>query len=141
MRSIFQVSGLFKACHRSQFRWPFSQNSGLVEKSFANRNAVSGVMLLAAWRATRMKAWHAFALNLDYHASFLQLHVHRNGSNVMTTISIKQEAQRLVENLPENATWDHLMYEIYLRQAIEAGLKDSDEGRTLDVKEVRAKFQ
>ncbi len=59
----------------------------------------------------------------------------------MTTISIKQEAQRLVENLPENATWDDLMYEIYVRQAIEAGLKDSDEGRTLDVKEVRAKFQ
>lgn len=59
----------------------------------------------------------------------------------MTTISIKQEAQRLVENLPENATWDDLMYEIYVRQAIEAGLKDSDAGRTLDVKEVRAKFE
>ena len=59
----------------------------------------------------------------------------------MTMISIKQEAQRLVENLPENATWDDLMYEIYVRQAIEAGLKDGDEGRTLDVKEVRAKFE
>ncbi len=59
----------------------------------------------------------------------------------MTTISIKREAQRLVENLPENATWDDLMYEIYVRQAIETGLKDSDEGRTVDVKEVRAKFE
>ena len=59
----------------------------------------------------------------------------------MTTISIKQEAQLLVDNLPENATWDDLMYEIYVRQAIEAGLKDCDEGRTLDVKEVRAKFE
>ncbi len=60
---------------------------------------------------------------------------------MMTTNSIKQEAQRLVENLPESASWDDLMYEIYVRQAIEAGLKDSDEGRTLDVKEVRAKFE
>ncbi|GAH46761.1 unnamed protein product [marine sediment metagenome] len=59
----------------------------------------------------------------------------------MTTVNIKQEAQRLVENLPEDATWDDLMREIYVRQTIEAGLKDSDEGRTLDVNEVRAKFE
>ncbi len=58
----------------------------------------------------------------------------------MTTVNIKEEAQRLVENLSDDATWDDLMYEIYVRQAIEAGLKDSDEGRTLDVKEVRTKF-
>ena len=30
------------------------------------------------------------------------------------------------------------MYEIYVRQAIEAGLADSEAGRTLDVKEIRA---
>ena len=59
----------------------------------------------------------------------------------MTTVNIKQEAQRLVENLPKDATWDDLMYEIYVRQAIEAGLKDSEAGRTVDVKDVRAKFE
>lgn len=58
----------------------------------------------------------------------------------MQTTNIKQEAHRLIEKLPENATWDDLMYEIYVRQAIEAGLADSEVGRTLDVKEVRAKF-
>jgi hypothetical protein len=58
----------------------------------------------------------------------------------MSSTNIKQEARRLVDNLSENATWDDLMYEIYVRQAIEAGLADSDAGRTLDVKEVRAKF-
>jgi predicted transcriptional regulator len=58
----------------------------------------------------------------------------------MSSTNVKQEAQRLVDNLPENATWDDLMYEIYVRQAIEAGLADSEAGRTLDVKEVRAKF-
>ena len=30
-------------------------------------------------------------------------------------------------------TWEDVMYRIYVRQAIEAGLKDSDEGRTVDV--------
>lgn len=54
--------------------------------------------------------------------------------------SIKQEAQRLVEELDENATWDDLMYKIYVRQAIEAGLKDSEAGRTHDVSQVRARF-
>jgi predicted transcriptional regulator len=58
----------------------------------------------------------------------------------MPTTNIKQEAHRLIEQLPETATWDDLMYELYVRQAIEAGLADSEAGRTLDVKEVRAKF-
>jgi predicted transcriptional regulator len=58
----------------------------------------------------------------------------------MPTTNIKQAAHRLIEQLPETATWDDLMYEIYVRQAIEAGLADSEAGRTLDVKEVRAKF-
>lgn len=53
---------------------------------------------------------------------------------------IKKEAYRLLDNLPEKATWDDLMYQIYVRQAIEAGLKDSDEGRTFEVKEVRKRF-
>jgi hypothetical protein len=32
------------------------------------------------------------------------------------------------------------MYEIYVRQAIEAGVIESDAGRTLDGREVRAKL-
>ncbi len=58
----------------------------------------------------------------------------------MPSGDFKQEAHRLVEGLPDNATWDDLMYEIYVRKAIEAGLADSDAGRTLDVQEVRARF-
>lgn len=58
----------------------------------------------------------------------------------MQTNNIKKEAYRLLERLPDNATWDDLMYEIYVRQTIEAGIEDSKAGRTIDVKEVRAKF-
>ncbi len=58
----------------------------------------------------------------------------------MKNTSVKQEARRIIEELAEDATWDDLMYRIYVRQAIESGLEDSDAKRTLDVKEVRARF-
>jgi len=41
---------------------------------------------------------------------------------------IKREAQRLVEQLPEQASWDDLMYEIYVRQAVERGIAAADAG-------------
>lgn len=58
----------------------------------------------------------------------------------MQTGNIRVEVQNLLKDIPEDATWDDLMYRIYVRQAIEAGIKDSDAGRTIDVKEVRARF-
>ena len=58
----------------------------------------------------------------------------------MQLTKVKQEAYHLIEKLPEDATWDDLMYKIYVHQAIESGLKDSQAGRTVDVKEVRARF-
>ncbi len=54
--------------------------------------------------------------------------------------NIKNEAKKLVEKLPDDSTWDDLMHEVYIRQAIEAGLEDSREGRTLHVSEVRKKY-
>ena len=58
----------------------------------------------------------------------------------MQNNNIKKDAYNMLEKLPDNATWDDLMYEIYVRQTIEAGLEDSKAGRTIDVREVRAKF-
>lgn len=58
----------------------------------------------------------------------------------MQTESIKQEAYNILDNLPDKATWDDLMYKIYVRQTIEVGIKDSNEGRTVDVKKVLKKF-
>ena len=59
----------------------------------------------------------------------------------MSTKDVKQQARLLVEGLPENATWDELMYRIYVRQAIEAGLEDTSVGRSVDVREVRRKLE
>ena len=58
----------------------------------------------------------------------------------METVSIKEEARRLVDQLPDNSTWDDLMHEIYVRQAIEKGLADSEAGRTTSEEDVRVKF-
>ncbi len=58
----------------------------------------------------------------------------------MGSQSIKQEARRLVQELPDEANWDDLMQKIYVRQAIEAGLRDSEAGRTVDVREIRERF-
>ncbi len=52
----------------------------------------------------------------------------------------KDEAHELVNRMPENATWDDLIDEIYVRQVIERGLADSKAGKTADVKEVRRKY-
>ncbi len=58
----------------------------------------------------------------------------------METKNIKQEARSLIDKLPDNSTWDDLMYKIYVRQAIESGLSDSETGKIISVEEVKAKF-
>ena len=58
----------------------------------------------------------------------------------MSNIVRKEDAHKLVDQLPPNATWDDLMHEIYVREAIEKGLDDSRAGRTKDVSEIRKKY-
>lgn len=58
----------------------------------------------------------------------------------MPTVMTKDAAHQLVDRMREDSTWDDLIHEIYIRQAIEKGLADSDAGRTSDVREVRAKY-
>jgi predicted transcriptional regulator len=58
----------------------------------------------------------------------------------MQAESVKKQAHQLLDNRPDSATWEDVMHRIYVRQAIEAGIKDSDAGRTVDVKEVRKRF-
>jgi len=58
----------------------------------------------------------------------------------MVTGNVKEQMQDLIDDLPEEATWEDLMEQIYVRQSIEKGLKDSREGKTIEVTEVREKF-
>jgi len=54
--------------------------------------------------------------------------------------TVKAEANRLVKELPDEATWDDLMYEIYVRQKIEEGLNAADSEDLLPHEEVRRRF-
>ncbi len=58
----------------------------------------------------------------------------------MSTIVSKETAHKLIDWLPANATWDDLMHEIYIREAIERGLEDSRTGRTKGVAEISKKY-
>ena len=55
--------------------------------------------------------------------------------------NIKPEARRLVESLPDSATWDDLAYEVYVRQSVEAGLADADAARVLSHDEALARVR
>ena len=57
----------------------------------------------------------------------------------MTAI-IKEEAHRIIDRMPVNATWEDLMHEIYVREIIERGLTESNAGQTLSVQEIRAEY-
>ena len=50
--------------------------------------------------------------------------------------NIKKEARRLVEQLPDHASWDDLIYEIYVRQAVESGLADVEARRVIPHEDV-----
>ena len=56
------------------------------------------------------------------------------------TIGIKQRAHELIEALPDNATWQDLLYALELRADVEAGLADAKGGRFTEVDELRRNY-
>jgi len=58
----------------------------------------------------------------------------------MTEPLRKDQAHEMVDRMPEGATWDDLIREIYVRQVIEQGQADSEAGRTTDVADVRRRY-
>ena len=58
----------------------------------------------------------------------------------MPTAMAKDQAHQLIDNMPDTASWDDLIYEIYVREVIEEGLADSSAGKVLGVEELRKKY-
>ena len=52
----------------------------------------------------------------------------------------KEEARRLLDNIPESATWDDIMYEFYVRQKVEAAMEEVDAGEVVSHEEVEKRF-
>lgn len=54
--------------------------------------------------------------------------------------SAKAAARQIIERLPEQATWDDIMYGLYVKQKIEEGLADIEAGRTVPHEAVKAEL-
>ncbi len=52
----------------------------------------------------------------------------------------KEEAIKTISRLPEEASWDEIMYKIYVKRKIEEGTKAADEGRMVSHEEVKELF-
>lgn len=52
----------------------------------------------------------------------------------------KKQALAMIKKLPERVTWDDIMYEIYVRKKIEAGITAADEGRVVPQEEVKKRL-
>ncbi len=51
--------------------------------------------------------------------------------------TVKDIAKQVIDRLPDNAGWTDIMYELYVKQKIEAGLTDVTDGRTTGHEEVK----
>jgi len=54
---------------------------------------------------------------------------------------IKEEARKLLKNLPDDVTWDDIMYEIYVRKKISKGLDAIEEDKLLSHDEVKERIR
>lgn len=57
-----------------------------------------------------------------------------------TTETIRQKVHHLADQLPPNATWEDVMYQIALRRSIEQGLAEADAGLLIPVEELLKEY-
>ena len=52
----------------------------------------------------------------------------------------KQVAHELIDHLPEQATWDDVMYTLYVRQKLERSLQVANEGKVTSHEDAKKRF-
>jgi len=57
------------------------------------------------------------------------------------TPTTKEQARALLEKLPDDATWDDIVYELAARRSIELGLADAERGRLMQARTVRRELR
>ena len=53
---------------------------------------------------------------------------------------VKEEAIKLIENLPDDLSWDDIIYEMYVKKKIDIGLKAIEEGKVIPHDDVKKRF-
>ena len=54
--------------------------------------------------------------------------------------TVKDEIRRMIESLPDDATWEDVQYSIYVRERIERG-SEAAEGKILEEDEVERRMK
>ena len=52
----------------------------------------------------------------------------------------KQSAKQLIDHLPDQVSWDEIMYELYVKQKISKGLDAVINGQTVTHEEAKMRF-
>ncbi|MBM4339270.1 MAG: hypothetical protein FJ110_06980 [Deltaproteobacteria bacterium] len=52
----------------------------------------------------------------------------------------KEEVRKMLDQLPDDASFEDIQYHIYVREKIERGLKDIQEGRVLSLEEIEKRM-
>ncbi len=52
----------------------------------------------------------------------------------------KEEARKLLDKIPDNATWDDIMYQFYVRKKVEASIAAAEAGDVVSHEEVKRRF-
>lgn len=57
-----------------------------------------------------------------------------------TIETISHKVHQLADQLPPNATWEEVMYQVALRRSIEKGLAEADAGLLIPVEELLKEY-
>ncbi|MGH9531367.1 MAG: hypothetical protein ACRD2Q_03180 [Terriglobales bacterium] len=55
-------------------------------------------------------------------------------------MNAKEQAHRVLDDLPDDATWDDVFYAFYIRQKIARGIDDIENGRIVSDEDIRREF-
>jgi hypothetical protein len=57
----------------------------------------------------------------------------------MTTA--KEETRRILDSLPDGASWEDIQYSIYVRERVERGQREADEEKLIDQDEIEVRME
>ena len=60
--------------------------------------------------------------------------------HLATTHTVKEEVRKLLDQLPDDVSYEDIQYHLYVRQKIERGLKDLEDGRVLTQEEAEQRM-
>ncbi|MFQ5964436.1 MAG: hypothetical protein ACE5KZ_09145 [Candidatus Scalinduaceae bacterium] len=55
-------------------------------------------------------------------------------------VTAKENIRKMLDQIPDNASYEDIQYHIYVQEKIRLGLKDIEEGRVLDHEEVERRM-